>query len=61
MEALRMEALGQSHQPSGRRWSREFPLPTPFLPFGERFTPSPMPLPWTWTGCPARWQRVLFR
>ena len=26
-----------SHQPSGRRWSREFPLPTPFFPFGEGF------------------------
>eukprot|EP00959_Pyramimonas_sp_CCMP1952_P152760 3196067-Pyramimonas_sp.AAC.1 len=31
----------KSHQPSGRRWSREAPLPTPFFPFGEGFIPRP--------------------
>ena len=36
---------GESHQPSGRRWSREFPIPTPFFPFGEGFTPPPTPSP----------------
>ena len=24
----------ESHQPSGRRWFREIPFPTPFFPFG---------------------------
>ena len=35
----------KSHQPSGRRWFKEFPLPTPFFPFGEGFTPPPTPSP----------------
>ena len=34
-----------SHQPSGRRWSREFPLPTPLFPLGEGFTHPPIPSP----------------
>ena len=29
--------------PLGRRWSRAFPLPTPFFPFGEGFTPPLTP------------------
>ena len=38
--------LAKSHQPSGRRWSRELPLPTPHLPLRGRVYPSPYPLPW---------------
>ena len=34
-----------SHQPFGRRWFREFPLPTPFFPFGDGFAPPPTPSP----------------
>ena len=34
------------------------PLPTPFFPFGEGFTPSPYPLPWAWTGPVGRRQSV---
>ena len=37
-------ALDKSHQPSGRRWSRAFPLPAPFFPF--------------WAGRPASGQSV---
>eukprot|EP00959_Pyramimonas_sp_CCMP1952_P440095 9213821-Pyramimonas_sp.AAC.1 len=33
----------QSHQPSGRRWSREFPLPTPFVPSGRGLPLHPAP------------------
>ena len=29
----------QTDQPSGRRWSRAFPIPTSFFPFEEGFTP----------------------
>ena len=31
--------------PLGCRWSRELPLPTPFFPFGDGFTPPPTPSP----------------
>ena len=31
----------QSHQPSGRRWFREFPLPSSLLPLRGGVYPSP--------------------
>ena len=34
-----------STSPLRRGWSREFPRPTPFFPFGEGFTPPPTPSP----------------
>ena len=42
----------QSHQPSGRRQSRAFPLPTSYFPFGEGFTPPPTPSPGPGGGVP---------
>ena len=53
---LSSQESAKSHQPSGRRWSREFPLPTPFFPFGEGFTPPPTPSPGPGRGAP-RWVR----
>ena len=40
--------LQESHQPSGRRWSRAFPFRISFLPlFGEVYLPTPPPCVWT--------------
>eukprot|EP00959_Pyramimonas_sp_CCMP1952_P201038 4204499-Pyramimonas_sp.AAC.1 len=35
-----------------RRWFRAFPLPTPFIPFGEGFTPPHTPSPGPGRGRP---------
>ena len=44
--------------PLGRRWFRSFPLPTPFFPFGEGFTPPPTPSPGPGRGGAASGQSV---
>ena len=57
MSALHVWDLRQYYKhmnptsPLGRRRSREFPLPTPFFPFGEGFTP-PLPPPLDLDGAP---------
>eukprot|EP00959_Pyramimonas_sp_CCMP1952_P475369 9504147-Pyramimonas_sp.AAC.1 len=49
-------AVCKSHQPSGRRWSREFSLLTPSRTLRGGAYPSSYPFPWTWTeGSAGRW------